>query len=384
MKKLFLLLSVVLLLCACNHNDEPASVTNRTVLVYMVADNSLSANVQANLDSMMYGYKATSNVGNLLIYLDNANSTPVLYKLSKDKNGSVTKDIVKNYSEQNSLDVSVMKGILSDAYASYPAESYGLVLWSHGYSWIPSPSNTVTTKWFGQDNSTKTNGDSNNYMDIPDLANALSAAPHLDFIMFDACFMSSAEVAYELKDKTDYLIAAPTEVIDLGFPYRQIIAPMFSSDKNYTQIASDYYNYYNSMDGEYKSATIAVIKCSELDNLAAATKKIISAHVSDVNSFVPSSLQLYDRVSYSSHFAYDLGNFIQDIATTDEWTAYQKQLDATVIYKKATSYFIELKIDYDHYSGLAAYVPKVGQATYVNFFKTLSWHNAAGWNQTVW
>jgi len=263
MKKLFLLLSVALLLCACNHNDEP-TVTNRTVLVYMVADNSLSANVQANLDSMMYGYKAAANVGNLLIYLDNANATPVLYKLSKDKNGSVTKDIVKNYSEQNSLDVSVMKGILSDVYASYPAESYGLVLWSHGYSWVPSPSNTVTTKWFGQDNSTTTNGDSNNYMDIPDLADALSAAPHLDFIMFDACFMSSAEVAYELKDKTDYLIASPTEVIDLGFPYRQIIAPMFSSDKNYTQIASDYYNYYNSMSGEYKSATIAVNKMYKL------------------------------------------------------------------------------------------------------------------------
>jgi len=387
MKKLFLLLSVILIFSACHHNDDPtpATAVSRTVLVYMVADNSLTANVEANVDSMIAGFKATSNVGNLIIYLDDANKAPQLLKLQKNSDGSVSENIIKTYSEQNSLDVSVMKGILSDTYGSYPADSYGLVLWSHGYSWIPSAATkTVTTRWFGQDNTTTVQGDSNNFMDIPDLANALTAAPHLDFIMFDACFMSSVEVAYELKDQADFLIAAPTEIIDLGFPYKQIIEPMFSSQKNYTQIASRYYNYYNAMSGEYKSATIAVTKCSELSNLAVATKKIIAAHADTVYKLVPSSIQLYDRETSSYHFAYDLGNFIEDVATADEWASYQTQLNATVVYKATTDNFINLKIDSNHFSGLGAYIPKASQTTYVGFFKTLSWYDAAGWNQTAW
>ena len=384
MKKLFLLLSIIIIFSACNNNDEPEKVS-RTVLVYMVADNSLTDIVEANVDSMMAGFKATSNADNLIIYLDDSNKTPVLYKLNKSNDGSVTKEVIKNYSEQNSLDVSVMKGILSEVYSSYPADSYGLILWSHGYSWVPSPSTkTVSTRWFGQDNSTKTQGDADDYMDIPDLANALTVAPHLDFIMFDACLMSSVEVAYQLKDRADYLIATPTEVIDSGFPYKQIIEPMFSSQKNYTEIASRFYNYYNAMSGQYKSATIAVTKCSEMDNLAAATKKIIAAHPLEFYTIVPSGIQLYDRVGSSDHFAYDFGNLIEDIATTEEWTNFQKQLNATVVYKATTDYFINLKIDPNHFSGLGAYIPQQSQTVYNAFFKTLSWYDAAGWDQTAW
>ncbi|WP_321436934.1 clostripain-related cysteine peptidase [uncultured Bacteroides sp.] len=384
MKKLFLLLSIIIIFSACNNNDEPEKVS-RTVLVYMVADNTLTDVVEANVGSMMAGLKATSNADNLIIYLDDFNKTPVLYKLKKSNDGSVTKEVIKNYSEQNSLDVSVMKGILSEVYSSYPADSYGLILWSHGYSWVPSPSTkTVSTRWFGQDNSTKTQGDTDDYMDIPDLANALTVAPHLDFIMFDACLMSSVEVAYQLKDRADYLIATPTEVIDSGFPYKQIIEPMFSSQKNYTEMASRFYNYYNAMSGQYKSATIAVTKCSEMDNLATATKKIIAAHPLEFYTIVPGGIQLYDRVGSSDHFAYDFGNLIEDIATTEEWTNFQKQLNATVVYKATTDYFINLKIDPNHFSGLGAYIPQQSQTVYNAFFKTLSWYDAAGWDQTAW
>jgi Clostripain family. len=386
MKKLFLLLLGIIVFSACHHDDPtPSAATNRTVLVYMIADNSLTSNVEANIDSMMSGYKTAKVTGNLLIYLDDTSKSPVLYKLKKNSNGTVTKETVKNYSEQNSVDVSVMKGILSDVYTSYPADSYGLVLWSHGYSWVPSPTTkTISTRWFGQDQSTSTQGDVTHYMDIPDLATALSGAPHLDFIMFDACLMSGVEVAYELKDHTDYLIASPTEVITDGFPYDQIIEPMFSTEKNYQKIASSFFDYYNAMSGEYKSATIAITKCSEMDNLAAATKKIIGAHASEVSTFVSSGIQLYDRENANNHFAYDFGHIIQSIATPTEWTTFQKQLNATVVYKATTDYFINLPIDSNHFSGLGAYIPKATQTTYNSFFKTLSWYNAAGWNQVSW
>ena len=81
----------------------------------------------------------------------------------------------------------------------YKAESYGLIYWSHGEGWIPTP--LPSTRWIGND---KTGG--GHYMNIEDLKLVLQNAPHFDFIMFDACFMQSVEVAYELRDCCDYYI----------------------------------------------------------------------------------------------------------------------------------------------------------------------------------
>ncbi|WP_353333339.1 clostripain-related cysteine peptidase [Bacteroides sedimenti] len=386
MKKLLLLFCIAFTLVAC-HNDEPQipEAANRTVLVYMIADNTLAGNVEANVDSMMSGYKATKEAANLIVYVDEAGKTPVLFKLEKNSNGSVSKTIIKNYPEQNSVDVTVMQGVLSDVFNNFRADSYGLILWSHGYSWVPSSSTkTISTRWFGQDNATKTQYDSNNFMDITDLNEALSVAPKFDFILFDACLMSGVEVAYELKDRAEYIIAAPTEIIDLGFPYNRIVEPMFGSKDNFKELAIRYFDYYNAMNGLYKSATIAMIKCSEMGNLAMITKNILAAHKSEFSTLPTTSIQLYDRVGASSHFAYDFGQLIGSVATSAEQSALQKQLDATVVYKATTDYFIDLRIDPLHFSGLGAYIPRQEQTAYNIFFKTLSWYQAAGWDQIQW
>lgn len=98
-------------------------------------------------------------------------------------------ETIENYPEQNSADANVMKKVISTAFNQYKAEKYGMVFWSHGEGWIPSP---AKTRWFGQDG--------NNYMDIADLHAALQVAPDLDFLFFDACFMEAVEVAYALRD----------------------------------------------------------------------------------------------------------------------------------------------------------------------------------------
>lgn len=57
---------------------------------------------------------------------------------------------------------------------------------------------------FGQDES--------NWMEIDELAEALP--DHVfDFIMFDACYMASTESSLCFRDKADYILASPTEVL---------------------------------------------------------------------------------------------------------------------------------------------------------------------------
>ena len=96
MKKLFLLLLGIIVFSACHHDTPtPSAANNRTVLVYMIADNSLTSNVEANIDSMMSGYKTAKVTGNLLIYLDDTSKSPVLYKLKKNSNGTVSDQVME-------------------------------------------------------------------------------------------------------------------------------------------------------------------------------------------------------------------------------------------------------------------------------------------------
>lgn len=44
----------------------------------------------------------------------------------------------------------------------------------------------------------------------------------MEYILFDDCYMSSIEVAYALKDVTDYLIGSTSEVMAYGMPYAEI------------------------------------------------------------------------------------------------------------------------------------------------------------------
>ena len=42
---------------------------------------------------------------------------------------------------------------------------------------------------------------------------------HMDYILFDDCYMSSVEVAHALRHVTDYLIGSTSEIMAYGFPY---------------------------------------------------------------------------------------------------------------------------------------------------------------------
>lgn len=78
---------LLMLLAACQQDGptpEP-SVGSRTVLVYMIAQNSLAPLASADIEEMKEGMRqvdATS--GNMLVYIDDY-SAPRLIRLGKDK-----------------------------------------------------------------------------------------------------------------------------------------------------------------------------------------------------------------------------------------------------------------------------------------------------------
>lgn len=254
----FKLITLFIILClgftSCSENETPEPRTPRTILVYMMANNSLNSFASKNIESMIEGATGKNlNGGNLIVYYAPSDSNPELLQI-KEENGIVKKFHLKDYEKQNSADPDVMRSVISEVVSQYPADSYGLVLWSHGTAWLPSDYQNKL-KAFGQDG--------NNWMEIDDLAKGLPDDV-FNFILFDACYMASIECAYELRDKAEYILASPTETLADGWPYKEMMPQLFATDLQLEKVGETFYNYY--LNDSYPYATVSLTKTSELDN----------------------------------------------------------------------------------------------------------------------
>lgn len=264
----------------------------------------------------------------------------------------------------------------------YPAEKYTLIFGSHASGWwpantIPSTSyrslSNVPVRSFGKSG--------NKEIELKDLAEGIPSNV-FETIIFDACFMGSIEVAYELRNKSNYMIAAPSEVIAVGFPYH-ITIPQIMQNKSPNDIASafvQYYRTYSSTNVRWNSATIGVVKMNEMEALAQSTKAFFQKVSSpDILTERVGEIQSFDR--YNPHVFFDFKQMVEVLAEygyQTEAEAIYNQLNKAVIYTDQTEKFDQIVINTN--SGLTSYIPIQSsisdklKATY----QTLSWYTASG------
>ena len=399
--KIYTFLSCLFLLVACNDRNEPVdSEAQRTVLAYWVADNGqldLSAYAISDFNEMVEGMAEVDvTKNNLLIYCETKSDLPRLIHVKKKK-GAIVADTIKTYSEQNPLNMTVMSSIINEVVENYPAKSYGLVFASHADGWLKALiSANPATRHIGDYRGTQ--------MNITDLCAVLEGAPHMDFILFDACYMQAIEVAYELRDYADYIIASPTEIPGPGAPYQRVIPKMFANKKDVgVDIGNAYYSYYGDENGQIKSAeyilggsntrwtegvSISVLKTSELNALAVITKEILTRYVDNKEKINTSSLFYYGSdITYTIRY-YDFDRLIRQI--TNENTDYIKW---RVAFNNAQLYFKTTKTNYaarmggdfdmSKAEGVYMYVPGVNTAQH-EYYQTLEWYFDGGWQAVGW
>ena len=346
----------LILFASCNKDDDTNDVpSHRTIIVYMAADNDLSEDAWDNISEMQTGFDGKN--ANLVVFIDPSDDAPHILQIERGSSKEV-----KTYSEFNSADAGQMGQVLNDIIGMYPAESYGLVLWSHGTSWLPASSRL---KSFGEDNGQQ--------MNIDALADALPV--RFDFILMDACLMGSVEAAYELRNKTDFIIASPTEIIYMGFPYGQIIPELIRSESDLRKVATDYFNFYDQMPGAYRSATISLINTKELEKLAAVTGQLIAGSPFNVETFDRTSVQRLDV--YDEQYAFDFLDFLEKAFPDADTAPLKEQLDKTVLYQAHTPRFID-EYDICTFCGLSCYIPHPQRDDLNTYYQQLDWCQVAG------
>ena len=361
----------LLLLCACEKEEEPQVplVAGRTVLVYFAADNNLSGSVEGDIAAMEEGLLHTDmHNGNLLVYVDKKGQSPQLLRLVQEGD-SIRRELIEEYAiDHASATAERLRQVLRQVTDSYPSDRYGLVLWSHGTAWLPSDYKNYLRS-FGTDTG-------NHFMSVNDLTAALSDY-HFDFLLFDACYMASLEVAYALRHCTDYLIASPTEVLADGFPYQLFMQDLFTPEANVVDIATQFYTYYQSSYG-----TVSVTKTAELADLATAYRVIFQGKSEEELFAVPvQELQIMEYLTGNIHALYDCADYVRQLATDAQYAEFQSCLDRAVIYKATTpksayAYANGTYLPINRFSGLSIYVPQAELAELNNWYQQLEWYQA--------
>lgn len=218
-------------------------------------------------------------------------------------------------------------------------------------------------------------------MDIHDLVKGI---PNnlFDIMILDACHMGSIEILYELKEKANYIIASPTEILAQGFPYSLIIPSFFEDKIDVTSIGKFFFDFYDQQKEVYRSATIGVVKTSELECLSQKTKELIySIELSQILYEKFNHIQFYDR--YQNKIFYDFQQAMEciDVNHGDLYSSYLAQLKKTVLFSAHTETFMNL-YEIKNCCGLSCFIPnRMHNYNIRNYYKTFSWYNKSGFDR---
>lgn len=405
MKQLLILVSAMLVFASCGKSEDdpvkPTGPAKRTVIVYMSAENNLSSIADMDTTEMIAGSKNIGNDCNFLAFFDKATKSenPSIWRYQDGK-----KELVKQFdADFYNSDPEKMYEVLEWVKQNYPAKSYGLVLWGHASGWriesdtVAVASNSHLRRAYGRDTGDNTNSDYGKWINIPTLASVLN---HLsfkfDYIFCDCCNMGNAETAYELRKSTDYLIASPAEIPGLGAPYDKMTPYLFdtSGTTAYQKIIDIYADEYNSKE------PLSVIKMSEMENLANATRVILQTLAPTADKeFDLTGLMYYDgSVVERLRVLYDMNDFLLQNASDNEYTQWKQSLDRAVIYKRiASTWKTYGHIDFnaftateERYGGMSMYIPRTfyNEYSYSKHYNSnyhqMQWYHAVSWNSYGW
>ena len=344
-KKLFTLfictISLAMTFTGCSEEAfDTDSVNKQTILVFYPWTGSQSSTgllgyLQNNIDSISDGIIDRKGLNNsrVLVFLSDKYNHSTLYDLQYNATTkSVDRVPLKEYEGASYASAEGIADIMNEVKTQASALNYALIVGVHGCGWTyasdwsrypyyarpsvtrprdnnfsgiqfgPDP-NAPLTRFFGSVSLAE------NAMDISTLAEGIrESGLNMQYILFDACYMSNIETAYELKDVTNYMIASGSEIMAAGLPYRSMWSYLNSATPNYSSIVSTSVNFYKNSSAPF--CNLAAIDCRQVEKLASVMKEI-NAQYQLSASVSLDSIQHLD--GFRPNLFYDLETYVDSL-----------------------------------------------------------------------
>ena len=417
---LFLLL-LGLLLASCERDGFQLDLsvgpfgdpTRKVMLLYEAGFNSLGGDIIGNLETLQEGWlPGNRRNDDVLLVMSHVTRSrrnytretePVLIRMYRDGDDVAVLDTLRTWPVGTSIaNAGMVTEVLELVRELFPAAGYGAVFSSHATGWLPEGYFSNPKRYEGNDR--RPSGDywaaprlrtfgqeyfqSGKMYEEIELHDLAAAIPYrLDYILFDACLMSTVEVAWALKDVCSYLAVSPCEIPAAGFDYSTLTKHLLQAETPDLKAAcEDYFARYEN-DSVY-GATISMVDCGALPELADACRPLFAHYRSAIRNLDGSKVQTYDRKMDGKYFYafFDLKDLLREAgASASELASVQAALDKVLVYEAHTSRFINLNLD--RCCGLSMYLPSYPDYTKDVYHGTefLDWfykENVA-WNQAT-
>lgn len=352
--------------------DEPEErpidpVYPKTVIMYVVGENGLATDLSTDINEILSAkQEAMGEKDKIVLYLDNT-SLPMIYTITKDTPASRISDLVPEYTypeDVNSCTYDNMLYVLNYVARHHVSSSYAMVFASHGSGWIPK-----RTRSFGVDNGHNTTSNVGDEMDVTEIRDAIrdSEIAHMDYLFFDCCFMQNVEVAYELKDVTDYIIASPAEIPAYGAPYLTVLKTLFCNPFDATELVKQYAEGYKTSEyAQFNGVLLSAVKCSAMPTCASFVSEMLHKYEQQFLSCSYVGVNNYfEYPEWGRGFPdyYDLDGIMYNVVDAEDYSRWLKVMDEMIVAKSVSdSWFSAFnnafnRVDTTHYSGISMHLP---------------------------
>lgn len=371
-------------LSAC-HDDIPddlartrtATPQERTIIMYLPYSgsgiNDLYPFFEQNILDVEQSIKQAGGLGTNNLYVVIADHSPArvyLYRVRMEGTECVH-DTIKRYDYPRLMDAQWITRVINDVRSISNTPKYAMLVGCHGNGWLPPMDNVARakTRWFGGPGYA---------ISIADFAQGIQQAGiKLEYLVFDDCYLSCAEVAYDLRNATNTLIASTSEVMAAGMPYAKVFQYLAAPQPNFGQLVNDYIAYYQSTATPY--ATIGVINTQYIQPMAQLMRQVNATYTwNTANNY---QLQDLDGSYFSPTVYFDFGSYARalfgsNLALYSQYRALMAQL---VPYKGNTAYIYNAsgtKTLVNEFSGITISDPSINTGQYGYHVATLKMQTA--------
>jgi len=330
-------------LSAC-HDEIPddlartrtTSQQERTIIMYLPYSgsgyNNLYSFFEQNIRDVEQSIKQAGGLGSNNLYVviaDNLPNRVYLYRIRMEGTECVH-DTIKRYDHPRLMDAQWITRVINDVKSISETPKYAMLVGCHGEGWLP-PKNNVTrakTRWFGGPGYA---------ISIADFAQGIEQTGiKLEYLLFDDCYLSCAEVAYDLRNATNMLIASTSEVMAAGMPYAKVFQYLAAPQPNFGQLVNDYIAHYQRQS--YPYATIGVINTQYIQSMAQLMKQVNATYT--WNTANNHQLQDLDGDHFVPTVYFDFGSYAHTLFGSNLalYSQYQTLMAQLVPYKGNTAY----------------------------------------------
>ncbi len=341
-------------------NAQPAKWT---FMVYLDGDNNLEEDGISDFNEME-AVDSTDSI-NIVVQFDRIGGYATIdgnwtdtrrFRVEHDDNlNAISTEPLEVMGELNMGDPEVLADFIEWSAMNYPAEHYAIVLWNHGGGMWKKDD---TGKQVHPDKDVCYDESDGDYLTNYEVGDAIrNSGIHFDIVAYDACLMGMIEVAYQIRDLADIMVASEETIPLAGYDYTGFLQELAADPNMPSSLLSEYMVDSYGASYPFDAVTLSAIDLHLIRDVAAKNdtlaKRIIENDVSwsEIGAAWNETQYFYDW-SYRDLWSYAnlVNNYVDDAAIKSAATDLMVSIENAVFDYYASS-------NYNSARGLSIYFP---------------------------